>query len=111
MSIKPGNVGTPQMILSSRNGSIKSKPPPLPKAALRKKRKQTLTAIVMMDLTNIEKGLKNLKNRYKKEQGTKSTPVGRVNEIRSKNKMILIRLWAVRSFNFKRKQLNRMVKL
>ena len=111
MSINPGNVGTPQMILSSRKGSIKSKPPPLPKATLRKKRKQMLTAIVIMVLTSIENGVKNRKNKYRKEQGTNRTPVGRANEIRSKNKITLLRLPAVRVFNLKRKQLNKMVKL
>ena len=111
MSIKPGNVGTPQMILSSRNGSIKSNAPPLPNAAFRKKRKPILTAIVITLLTKTVKGLKNRKNKYKKEHGTRSTPVGRVNEIRSKNKMILTRFPAVNFFNLKRKQLKRIVKM
>ena len=111
MSINPGNVGTPQMILSSRKGSIKSKPPPLPKAAFRKKRKQTATTIVIMDFTSVENGLKNRKNKYKKEQGTSRNPVGRVNEISSKNKMTRTRLPAVRVFSLKRKQLNKIVKL
>ena len=111
MSINPGNVGTPQMILSSRKGNIKSKPPPLPNAAFRKKRKQTVTTIVIIDFTSAENGLKNRKNKYKKQQGTRRNPVGRVNEIRSKNKMTPIRRPAVRVFNLKRKQLNKMVKL
>src|SRR5690242_9430597 len=102
MSIKPGKVGTPQMILSSRKGSIKSKPPPVPNAAFRKKRKPMLTATVIMLLTIAENALKNLKNKYKKEQGTSRTPVGRVNEISSRHKMILIRLPAVSFFNRKR---------